>query len=72
MKAALTPLPALTPRTASRLGSWPRAPIVAVTMAVATATLMTLPPLRMRLSRAEMTPCLSRSTALNMELELGE
>ena len=59
-------------RTASRLGSNPNDPMVAVTIAVAIAKLMMFDPFRTRLSRADTMPYRSNSTALRTELELGE
>ena len=47
-------------------------PIVAVTMAVATAMLVTLPAFLVRLRNAETTPYRSKGTALRMELVLAE
>ena len=58
--------------TASRLGSTPLSPITVTTAVVATATLTTLAELRISWVRAATTPYRERSTALKMELLLGE
>jgi hypothetical protein len=58
--------------TASRLGSTPRRPMTVTTMVVAIATLTTLAEFRTSWVKAETTPYLERSTALKMELLLGE
>jgi hypothetical protein len=46
--------------------------MLAVTMAAAMATLVTLAPFRIKLRKPTRTPYLSLSTALRIELELGE
>ena len=70
-KACPTPT-CVDSRTASKLGSKPKEPMVAVTIAVAMARLMMLAPLRTRFSNDETLLYFCGSTELNTELLLGE
>ena len=60
------------PETASKLGSAPMEPMVVTTMAVAMAVLAMLAEFRVKEVSAETIPYRDRSTALRMELLLGE
>ena len=61
----------LAPETSSSVAGNPSLAIVAVTIAVANAILVTLAELRARFKKADTTPSLLSSTTLRTELLLG-